>query len=132
MVIVRAFGDRPLVRRVWYVGKRAVYVTDDKCLRLLAKGKEAPIPIGFPREDVFAYNAQLAKELEMLYKGKGLDWTTLVAGNIGNNRKKGQDKNTLRSKICRLQHLAVGSDTSEINPKPPKRARKICVRSNKS
>ena len=40
-------------RRLWEVGKGAIYVTNDEQFERLTKGLTALIPIGFPKEDVF-------------------------------------------------------------------------------
>ena len=72
-VIVRAFGDVPLVRRVWQADAHAVYITDDMTLAKLEKGEDAPFPIGFPREDVFAYESDAAARIGRA----GWDWSSL-------------------------------------------------------
>lgn len=53
-VIVRAFKGVPLARRVWDIGERVVYITNEEGLT----------PIGFPKEDVFIYDESLYKRLE--------------------------------------------------------------------
>jgi len=53
IVMVRAYGGKALLRRVWDVGERVVYVTNDKEFDKLAAGEPAVEPIGFPKEDVF-------------------------------------------------------------------------------
>ncbi len=72
-VIVRAFGDEALVRRVWQVNGQAVYVTDDLNFRRLEAGADAPFAIGFPREDVFRYDAGAAARIG----NSDWDWTYL-------------------------------------------------------
>jgi hypothetical protein len=52
-VLVRAFGGKPLKRRVWDVGVGVVYITSDEQFQNLISGKRAVTPIGFPAEDVF-------------------------------------------------------------------------------
>jgi len=78
LVIVRAFGGVPAVRRVWDENERGVYITDDTHYDLLATGKESVSPVGFPREDVFRYDPDLAKEMDILYQTGKWDWTKLV------------------------------------------------------
>ena len=79
-VIVRAFGGVPLIRRVWEEDERGVYVTDDSHLeRLLAGDPEIHPPLaGFPREDVFRYDAKLAASIEHPQRSEGWDWNQLT------------------------------------------------------
>lgn len=62
VVIVRAFGDELLVRKVWSVGQNLIYVTDEKNYDLLINGKEGVTPIGVPREDIFEYDETAKKQ----------------------------------------------------------------------
>lgn len=72
-VIVRADGGIPLVRRVWQANERTVYVTDDATFTKLQAGQDAPLAIGFPREDVFGYEPEVAARI-----GRGrFDWASL-------------------------------------------------------
>lgn len=76
MVIIRSFGDKPLIRRVWDTSENLVYITNDKQFQLLIEGKKAIEPIGFPREDIFQYDPEIAKSLN-----KGCDWNKLKSWN---------------------------------------------------
>lgn len=78
MVIVRAFRGMPLVRRIWEEVEHGVYITDDTTLESLMAGERWIQPVGFPREDVFKYDSDLAKDMETLYKAGKWDWTKLV------------------------------------------------------
>ena len=69
-VIVRAYGGKALLRRVWDVGERVVYVTNDEEFDKLAAGRPAIEPIGFPKEDVFRVS-------ETQSRGRNLDWSQL-------------------------------------------------------
>lgn len=69
-VIVRAFKGVPLARRVWAVGERVVYITDDEGLKKLASGNSRLSPIGFPKEDVFQYGESFFKRLESAHRRK--------------------------------------------------------------
>jgi hypothetical protein len=69
-VIVRAYGGKALLRRVWDVGERVVYVTNDEEFDKLAAGRPAIEPIGFPKEDVFRVS-------ETQSRGPNLDWSRL-------------------------------------------------------
>ncbi|MDE3113826.1 MAG: hypothetical protein KGK34_12870 [Chloroflexota bacterium] len=72
-VIVRADEGVPLVRRVWGADEQAVYVTDDATLAKLSAGADGPFPIGFPREDVFRYDAEVAERIGR----RGWEWSSL-------------------------------------------------------
>ncbi len=76
-VIVRSYGELPLIRRIWDEDEKGVYITDDIHLKLLLDGKDALQPIGFPREDVFKYDPKLAANMEDLYKNGQWDWNKL-------------------------------------------------------
>jgi hypothetical protein len=78
LVIVRAFRGVPLVRRVWEEVERGVYITDDAHLEQLLAGEKTIQPIGFPREDVFRYDPELAARMDDLVKKGEWDWTKLA------------------------------------------------------
>jgi hypothetical protein len=63
-VIVRAFGGLPLVRKVWSIGARVIYLTDDEQFQKLKAGKSALQPIGFPKEDVFKFDTAILESLK--------------------------------------------------------------------
>jgi hypothetical protein len=65
LVIIRAFRDRPVVRVVDFVDKSAVYVRGELGL------------VGFPLDDVFQHDEEIASDLERLYLAGILDWGTL-------------------------------------------------------
>jgi len=74
-VIVRAYGGRPLIRRVWDVGEKVVYITNDQQLKLLIEGAGNAIgPIGFPKEDVFRYDREI---VELLNDKQNFTWDKL-------------------------------------------------------
>lgn len=77
-VIVRAFGGRPFVRRVWEVYEKFVLITDDAQYALLDSKQDAIEPLGCPREDVFKYDPKLAGSIEGLHKRGKWDWNKLV------------------------------------------------------
>ena len=79
LVIVRAFGGVPLVRRVWEEVERGVYITDDTHLKRLLAGENGAIqPVGFPREDVFKFDPEIAAVMDDLVQSGNWDWTKLV------------------------------------------------------
>ncbi len=77
-VIVRSYGDKPLLRNVWGVGKDVVYITrESQCQRTVEHGEQIDF-IGFPREDVFQYDPQLAASMEKLYREGKWNWDELT------------------------------------------------------
>jgi hypothetical protein len=80
LVIVRAFGGKPLIRRVWEEVEKGVYITDDILFKRLMDGEKGTIqPVGFPKEDVFKFDPELANEMDVLYQTGKWDWTKLVS-----------------------------------------------------
>lgn len=77
LVVVRDFRGRPLIRRVWAADARGVYITDDVGFERLKAGQKGHIPVGFPREDVFEYDARLAPRARDLYEEGNWDWSKL-------------------------------------------------------
>ncbi len=77
LVIVKAYGEKPLIRRIWNSNENVVYITNDEQFQLLIAGKDAIEPIGFPREDVFKYDQKLATSMERLHHNKKWDWNKL-------------------------------------------------------
>jgi hypothetical protein len=59
IVIVRSFGDKPLVRRVWEVTSEIVFICSEENYNVLSSGKEGLLPVGFPREYVYRYNPKM-------------------------------------------------------------------------
>jgi len=70
-VIVRAYGNVPLLRRVWDANEKTVYVmAEDEYQKLLA-GLESYDPVGFSVKDTFEYT-------EGLVLSDSIDWSKLV------------------------------------------------------
>jgi len=65
------------MRRVWDEDENGVYITDDSRFEQLKAGESDLWPVGFPREDVFKYNSELASKLEDLCKDGKQDWNKL-------------------------------------------------------
>lgn len=55
-VIVRAFGDEPLLRVVWEVLPGVVLITTAEQFEMLKQKQRDTKPLGFPAEDVFYYD----------------------------------------------------------------------------
>jgi len=77
-VIIRTYGGKPLIRRVWEEHEKIILITDDIQFGLLESGEEAIMPIGFPREDVFKYDHELAMLMEHQINKEEWDWGKLV------------------------------------------------------
>lgn len=73
-VIVRAFGGKPLIKKVWSLGARVVYLTDAEEMEKLLAGMVALPPIGFPKEDVFKYDPDVASNLERINWSELSNW----------------------------------------------------------
>lgn len=73
LVIVRAFRGVPLVRRIWEESEKVIQITDDT----LDSG-EVFLPIGFPREDVFRHDPDLAAAIDSLCEIGEWDWDKLT------------------------------------------------------
>jgi hypothetical protein len=76
-VIVRAFGDRPLIRRVWSADEYGVYISAEQEFQKLARGEDALLPVGFPREDVFQFDPEVAATVERRGSVDPDDWERL-------------------------------------------------------
>lgn len=61
-VLVRARGGRPLKRRVWRVSEEKIFVLSPETYKQAEAGIETRA-IGFPREDVFRFDAKLLAAL---------------------------------------------------------------------
>ena len=82
-VIAKAFGGRPLTRRVWEATSETVYICTDERYGELLDGKENCHPIGFPREYVFEYDSGMASELESQWRLTPELWDNLAVWNEG-------------------------------------------------
>ena len=51
-VLARTFGGAEVLRRVWEDAGRIVYLCSDRQFEALSNGWAAPMPIGFPKDDV--------------------------------------------------------------------------------
>jgi hypothetical protein len=78
IVIVRAFGGEPLVRRIWEEAGRGIYITTDTIFENMLAGDTKIQPVGFPREDVFKFDPELAAVMNDLIEVGKWDWTKLV------------------------------------------------------
>ena len=78
LVIVRTYGGKPLVRRVWGVGPNSVYITNDEQFQKLINNVPALEPISFPKEDVFVYDRKLVVSMEDMDKSGKFNWSKVV------------------------------------------------------
>lgn len=81
-VIVRAAGNKPLVRLVWESDKEKVYIGSDesyKRLSSLPEGVYLPtcFPIGFPRDCVFCYDEGEFGRFLLALKKDSSAWNSL-------------------------------------------------------
>jgi hypothetical protein len=58
LIVVRAYGDKPLIRRVWEVTDRAVYIHSEENYHKRKAGIDAPDMVGFPRLDAYVYDPE--------------------------------------------------------------------------
>ena len=79
-VIVRAYRGEPLMRRVWDADTRLVYLCSERQFQGLWRGELRVLPpLGFPREDVFVYDAALLAELEERWQTDPTVWDRATA-----------------------------------------------------
>lgn len=57
-VIVRCFLGEPRICRIWDASDNVIYVSSENGIHRLEMGEEAPVPIGFQREDVFTWKPE--------------------------------------------------------------------------
>lgn len=69
-VIVRAFDGEPLLRVIWRVTPTTIEICDAPGYRKLRSGQRW-LPIGFPRSDVFPYDAATLAMLEQDWQNYG-------------------------------------------------------------
>jgi hypothetical protein len=73
-VIVRSYGGKPLIRKIWEVKEGAILIMEEAQFQLFVKNDLRAIgPIGFPREDVFKFDSKFAN----LTSDSNFDWTKL-------------------------------------------------------
>ncbi len=77
LVIVRAFGNRPLLRRVWDATSTRVYVLDEDSFQRRQANKDALAPMGWPRDVVFYHDEKLLTDLVRGYKANPTLWKQL-------------------------------------------------------
>jgi hypothetical protein len=75
-VIVRAFKGEPLVRLIWEVFPDAISICDQEGYQKLLAG-EPWMPIGFPRKDVFRYDAAVVEKLMSAWQVDPSIWDSL-------------------------------------------------------
>lgn len=75
LVIARCYKDTPVVLRVWDTGGKVIYLSEESQFQRLMIGAGALTPIGFPPEDVFAYDPRLSDQIA----SGSLDWGSLRA-----------------------------------------------------
>ena len=76
-VIVRTYGNKPLIRRVWNVISGIVFITNDEYFKTLSEGGYAPMPIGFKIEDIFIYDMASLQIVKNINRSNDIDWSVL-------------------------------------------------------
>lgn len=76
-VLIRAFGGRPFVARVWTIGRGVVFATNDETFEKLQAGDESIWPIGFPLSDVFIFEEALAENSTSIDWRRARKWQPL-------------------------------------------------------
>lgn len=86
-VIVKAFGNRPLLRRVWDVSSTKVYVLDEESFQRRQVHEDTSLPMAWRRDVVFCHDEKLFAGLARDYKTNPTLWKQLVVyqGDNGNN-----------------------------------------------
>jgi len=73
-VIVRSFGGKPLIRKIWEVKEDVILIVEDSQFQLLINNDIRAVgPIGFPKEDVFRFDPIFAK----LENKQNINWEML-------------------------------------------------------
>ncbi len=70
LVILRIYGGQPIIRRIFQITERVIFVTDDS-------RKDSLISVGIPREDVFKYDSDLAAHADSLFYNGQRNWNNL-------------------------------------------------------
>ena len=73
LVIARCYEGLPAVLRIWDLGRKVIYLSEESQFQRLMSGMEAMLPIGFPPEDVFAYDPSFAENVST----RSVDWNLL-------------------------------------------------------
>jgi hypothetical protein len=55
LIVVKYVNGSLLVRRLWSVAERGVYILSESEWKKRSEGKHSLAPVGFPMEDVFLY-----------------------------------------------------------------------------
>jgi hypothetical protein len=66
-VLIRAYGGKPLVRRVWNANAKGVFAVPEAEYQLLESGAPLGFIVGFPLNDVFEFEAGI--------EGGSVDWS---------------------------------------------------------
>jgi len=56
-VLLRAFRNKPIVRRIWDADDDTVYICNEENFARLSAGLAGHWPVAFPRSDAFAHDA---------------------------------------------------------------------------
>jgi len=59
IVVVRTYGNRPEICRVWEIAPDVIYICSEENYHILVEGGEGLWPVGIPKGDVFCYDPSL-------------------------------------------------------------------------
>jgi len=74
IVVARCYNNKPAVLRVWECDDRLAYLASERRFADLQSGRAKSLPIGFPRDDVFAYDDNVMGHLVTGVEGSEVPW----------------------------------------------------------
>lgn len=77
-VVVRTFGGKPAIGRVWRATDDWVEVCSEENYQSLIRGEGGLWPVGIPREDVFQYEPVLSAALLKNWQYEPVLWDKLA------------------------------------------------------
>ena len=91
-VVIREFGGRPLIRRVWAANDDVVFVCSEERYKHLLAGEDDRYPVGFPREYVYQYDESIVVTLQSLWEVDPTVWSSLSIWEASNGNGNGKEK----------------------------------------
>lgn len=78
LVVLRALGGDLLIRRVWSVTSKCIYIMADSEFKKRSKGHHSLDPVGFPPEDVFVYNNETKELIDESSNTNKIPWDRMT------------------------------------------------------
>ncbi len=75
LVIVRAYGQKPLIRAILAVLQEGALVCMPEDAEAIRAGRKPEPMLGFPKKDLFRYDGAVAG---LIAKGTAVDWAKLT------------------------------------------------------